>query len=48
MNRPAENIDIIKGVVDDPLGVLKPFMDIQGLHQVDKYTTTGEMCMLAP
>ena len=47
MNRPAENIDIIKGVVDDPLGVLKPFMDIQGLHQVDKYMTTGEMCMLA-
>jgi hypothetical protein len=47
MNRAAENIDIIKGAVDDPLGVLKPFMDIQGLHQVDKYTTTDEMCMLA-
>lgn len=47
INRAAENIDIIKGAVDDPLGVLKPFMEIQGLNQVDKYTTTDEMCMLA-
>lgn len=47
INRAAENIDIINGAVDDPLGVLKPFMDIQGLHHVDKYTTTDEMCMLS-
>tara|TARA_B110001450_G_scaffold35770_1_gene31448 strand:- start:805 stop:1953 length:1149 start_codon:yes stop_codon:yes gene_type:complete len=47
MNRAAENIDILKRAAADPLGVLQPFIQIQGLQQASKYTTTDEMCMLA-
>jgi len=47
INRPSENIGILQSAASDPMGVLQPFMDIQGLQQMQMYTTTDELCMLA-